>query len=333
MDGLHDLGGREGFGAIVGKEDAEPFHAQWEMRAFGVTQSSAGGKGWSIDWFRYCRELADPVDYLTRPYFDQWITALTARMADEGYLTLEEIKAGASAFIPKPAVPPLTPEASRAFVADPRKFVREPGSPPRFAPGDVVRCKLDGHPGHTRMPAYVRGREGVIHAHHGGHILPDASARGEERGEHLYTVSFAALSLWPEAKAGGDRVMVDLWRAILARPDPGWGYLKARDGEPVFGEPWHAEALAVADLLVKSGMISASRWAETLGAEIKASHSAPDDSDTFFHAVLSALERLLAEHGSVSRAELDARQQQWERAYLSTPHGLPVELSAGEAPD
>jgi nitrile hydratase accessory protein len=109
--------------------------------------------------------------------------------------------------------------------------------------------------------------------------------------------------------------------------------LKKRDGEPAFGEPWHAEALAVADLLVKSGMISPSQWAETLGAEVKASSSAADDNDTFFHAVLSALERLLAQRGSVSQAELDERQQQWERAYLNTPHGQSVELAAGGSRD
>src|SRR5271163_4439886 len=57
-------------------------------------------------------------------------------------------------------------------------------------------------------------------------------------------------------------------RAILNRPE--LGFLKAKDGEPVFGEPWHAQTLAVADLLVKSGAITSARWAETLGAEIKA---------------------------------------------------------------
>ena len=46
-------------------------------------------------------------------------------------------------------------------------------------------------------------------------FLADASARGEERGEHLYTVSFASSDLWPEAKGSGDRVFVDLWESYL----------------------------------------------------------------------------------------------------------------------
>jgi nitrile hydratase subunit beta len=215
MDGVHDLGGREGFGPIVDKADDKPFHADWEMRAFGITQASASATSWTIDWFRYCRELAGPVDYLTRPYFDQWVTTRTAQLIDEGYLTLDEIKAGAATFAPKPSISPSTPEAARAAVKNPRNFALAVNTPSRFALGDRVRCRLDGGSGHTRLPGYVRGRAGVIHAHHGGHVLADASARGDKRGEHLYTVSFASADLWPEAKTSGDRVFVDLWESYL----------------------------------------------------------------------------------------------------------------------
>ena len=72
---------------------------------------------------------------------------------------------------------------------------------------------------------------------------------------------------------------------------------------------------------------------ETLGAEITALKAAPDDRETYFRAVLAALERVLAENGAVTRAELDEREEQWERAYLRTPHGKPVELAAGMKPD
>jgi nitrile hydratase accessory protein len=114
----------------------------------------------------------------------------------------------------------------------------------------------------------------------------------------------------------------------LSPPDFGWGPLKRRDGEPAFAEPWHAQALAMADLLVKSGQISAARWTDTLGSEIKASEKsgAADEPETYFRAVLSALERLLASDGRITRSELEAREHAWEHAYLSTPHGQPVKL-------
>jgi nitrile hydratase beta subunit len=216
MDGVHDLGGREGFGPIRDKDDGDgPFHAEWEQRAFGVTQSSATGKGWSIDWFRHCRELVAPIDYLTRPYFDQWITTLAAEMIDEGYLTLDEIRSGRSAFTPEPGVPAATAEAARRFIANPKTYAAPTVAPARFERGDAVRCRLTGGAGHTRMPGYVRGRAGFVHERHGGHILPDASARGQKRGEHLYTVGFAAAELWPEAAASPDHVFVDLWESYL----------------------------------------------------------------------------------------------------------------------
>ncbi|MGB7973719.1 MAG: nitrile hydratase accessory protein [Roseiarcus sp.] len=119
----------------------------------------------------------------------------------------------------------------------------------------------------------------------------------------------------------------------MNRPDLGSGFLRAKDGEPIFGEPWHAQTLALADLLVKGGAISSSYWAETLGAEIKALNAEPDDRETYFRAVLAALERLLVENGIITPTELEEREHEWERAYLRTPHGKAVELAAGMEPE
>ncbi len=117
----------------------------------------------------------------------------------------------------------------------------------------------------------------------------------------------------------------------MNRPEP--GFLKASDGGPAFDEPWQAQTLALADLLVRRGLVSPARWAEALGAEIAALGAEPDDRETYYRAVLAALERVLTENGAVTRAELEERERQWERAYLNTPHGAPVELAAGLKPD
>jgi nitrile hydratase len=218
MDGIHDLGGREGFGPIPGKDDGRPFHEEWETRAFGLAQAAAGDSDWSIDWFRHCRELIVPTDYLTRSYFDQWVLTLTAQMIDAGYITLAELKSGVSVFKPQPGYGPETAEEARAYVKSPRSYAVDTGSPPLFAKGCIVRAKMSGHSGHTRLPAYARGREGTICAHHGAHILPDASARGQVAAEHLYTVSFAGPDLWPAAQNPRDRVLVDLWESYLEQP-------------------------------------------------------------------------------------------------------------------
>ncbi len=36
MDGAHDMGGMDGFGAVV--PDGEVFHAEWERRLFALTR-------------------------------------------------------------------------------------------------------------------------------------------------------------------------------------------------------------------------------------------------------------------------------------------------------
>ena len=71
--------------------------------------------------------------------------------------------------------------------------------------------------GHTRNPRYIRGHVGEVVLYHGGHVFADASAKGERRGEHLYTVAFQATDLWgPDAFDG--TVKVDLWEPYLERP-------------------------------------------------------------------------------------------------------------------
>ncbi len=120
-------------------------------------------------------------------------------------------------------------------------------------------------------------------------------------------------------------------RAILNEPDASLGPLKCKDGDPIFDEPWQAQALAMADTLVQSGRIRRSDWAEALGAKLReaASEGRDDTTETYYRAVMSALESLLEYTGTIEGDEVGARQAQWRRAYLNTPHGQPVELVAG----
>ena len=102
--------------------------------------------------------------------------------------------------------------------------------------------------------------------------------------------------------------------------------LARRDGDAIFDEAWQAQALGLADCLVREGVFSAGDWAEVLGVAVR-EHD--DTTEGYYRAVLSALERLLA-RGPLPEAEVDARRDAWARAYEATPHGAPVELKAGE---
>lgn len=100
------------------------------------------------------------------------------------------------------------------------------------------------------------------------------------------------------------------------------------DGDPVFEEAWQAEALAIADTLVSEGMFSAGEWSEALGEALRAaeSESAVDNQETYYNCVLSALEQLVAEYSEIDRQAMAGKRKDWEQAYLSTPHGQPVNL-------
>ena len=101
-----------------------------------------------------------------------------------------------------------------------------------------------------------------------------------------------------------------------------------RDGEATFAEPWHAQVMAIADTMVREGRFTASDWAEALGAERAAAETEGkgDDPETYYANVLTALEKLCQRSELVSSDDLTKRRNDWEAAYLNTPHGQPIEL-------
>jgi nitrile hydratase accessory protein len=97
----------------------------------------------------------------------------------------------------------------------------------------------------------------------------------------------------------------------------------------VFAEPWQASAFALAVHLSERGAFAWNEWSAALGLEIEAAaQRGPEEAAAYFHRWLDALERLCREKGLVDAAEISRRREEWRRAYLSTPHGHPVELTA-----
>ncbi len=81
---------------------------------------------------------------------------------------------------------------------------------------DRVRVRAEKADGHTRQPGYVTDKPGVVVAHLGSHVFPDAHAVGRRAApQHLYTVSFDAADLWGDAAEPGAEVRVDLFESYL----------------------------------------------------------------------------------------------------------------------
>ena len=221
MDTVHDIGGRQGFGPVRWQKDHDEkaFHEEWQARAWAMCMCMfAAWRGnpevWTLDWFRHVRERIDPIDYLTRNYYDQWVQTLAATLIDNGTILLEELLAGSRPRETSTIAEESTKSGGTAekSLTDRNEFT---GSEPAFSVGQKVRTKMSIAAFHTRLPAYVRGRVGVIDNYHGSQPLADASARGVIKPEPLYTVAFEAADLWPEAQASQDRVFVDAWESYL----------------------------------------------------------------------------------------------------------------------
>jgi nitrile hydratase accessory protein len=99
-------------------------------------------------------------------------------------------------------------------------------------------------------------------------------------------------------------------------------------GEPVFGEPWQAQAFAMALALHQRGLFSWPEWADTLSRQIAAAQAAGDADlgGTYYRHWLAALEALVAAKGASSADELARYRVAWDHAADRTPHGRPIEL-------
>lgn len=103
------------------------------------------------------------------------------------------------------------------------------------------------------------------------------------------------------------------------------GLPKSADGEPVFPEPWAADAFAMTVHLHEKGLFAWSEWAERLSAELHKPGRAPDGSD-YFDCWVAALSGLLVAKGIADAEAILALQQSWQRAAEATPHGKPITL-------
>ena len=130
----------------------------------------------------------------------------------------------------------------------------------------------------------------------------------------------------------------------------------AENGEPVFKEPWEAQAFSLVIALHESGVFSWDEWSDALAQAIRrdlhpggveevvqrVSEAVAEDEgektsermeedrrDRYYQHWLAALEHLAIAKGLSGAGELAQRVQAWREAYLATPHGQPVELARG----
>ncbi|MFI4987276.1 MAG: nitrile hydratase subunit beta [Alphaproteobacteria bacterium] len=218
MNGIHDMGGMHGMGAIDHERNEPVFHAPWEARVLALNLAMGAWGKWNIDASRHEIELIPPADYLRMSYYEKWFARLVSLSLKAGLVSPTEVASGKPDAVAAKLTPALPPANVQPMLGRGAPATRDVPVAASFAVGDAVRAR-NIHPlGHTRLPRYARGKRGIIERDHGVHVFPDARAHFlGEKPQHLYAVRFAARELWGEVGAPRDVVCLDLWDDYLER--------------------------------------------------------------------------------------------------------------------
>ncbi len=209
MNGVHDLGGADGFGPVRVEPDAPVFHADWERRVFGVVAMMIGRAIGNVHRFRHAIERMEPLHYLGSSYYEHWLTAVATLAVERGLVTRAELERHAGGRFPLSQ--PVRGEAPAAATPS--------AAAPRFALGATVRVRNEHPQGHTRCPRYVRDKLGVVVRVDPAFELPDVAAHADRPCDQFqYCVRFAGRDLWGDDAEPTQTIHVDLSEGYLEAP-------------------------------------------------------------------------------------------------------------------
>jgi nitrile hydratase len=206
VDGIHDLGGLQGFGAVDHSPSEPVFAAEWERRAVRVMLAVNIAASISGGAFRHSIERMDPAHYLMSSYYEHWLTGVSTLAVEAGLTSQAALSARAGGSFP---------------LSNPDRGVAAPGPhedriEPSFAVGDRVHVCERHSFGHSRAPRYVQGRRGVVARVDGASSFPDLEAHGDDRVlDPTYSIAFSSRDLWGDGAEDDCTIHVDLWERYL----------------------------------------------------------------------------------------------------------------------
>jgi nitrile hydratase beta subunit len=218
VNGIHDMGGRHGMGAIPYEQNEPAFHEPWEGRVYALTSAMRAHRKWTLDIDRHTLETFPAADYFRLSYYERWLRRLEIHVTRYGVATPEEVASGKAAAGTAKTTPALTMAGAARFGVRNIPSPVDPAVKPLFRIGHRVKAKNMHPAGHTRLPLYARGKQGVIVRDHGVYRFPDTAAHnlGDQR-QHVYSVRFTARELWGAQASSRDSVHLDLWDDYLER--------------------------------------------------------------------------------------------------------------------
>lgn len=216
MNGIHDMGGMDGFGKVDPESNEPVFHESWEGRVLAMNRTMDASGTWNINMGRYGIELLPPHVYLTSSYYKRWFLRLEQMLVQRGLIEADEIAAGHALRPGKTLNCGMFTVADVELVVRRGSFGRPALAAARFKLGDRVRARNIHPRTHTRLPRYVRGHVGVVERLHGAHVFPDSAVLGKgEDPQWLYTVRFDGQELWGADADPMVKVSVDAFEPYL----------------------------------------------------------------------------------------------------------------------
>ncbi|MBP1154148.1 MULTISPECIES: nitrile hydratase subunit beta [unclassified Paenibacillus] len=229
MNGIHDVGGMDGLGPVEWEENEPVFHRPWEGRLRAIHMlASKKHKFYHLDESRSTLERIHPVYYMGSSYYQLWLLRTESLLIQKGVLAEEELNermaqlspdyTPQSHLQPYRTIRPMISPSDRKVVIDTTSGSKQPNESiqPKFSPGTVVTAKMISPLGHTRIPRYVRGKQGVIDSIHGIFTLPDAKVHaGIDLYQTVYRVRFEAQHLWGKDASPKDKLYIELWEDYL----------------------------------------------------------------------------------------------------------------------
>ncbi|WP_137924180.1 nitrile hydratase subunit beta [Cupriavidus sp. 2SB] len=240
----HHLGGLENLGPV----SVEPrvFVAPWEKRIFGIHTVMMAESDhlshaapaypvrelpttfrntWTWASLRTGAEGMQPFEYFKYRYYEKWLMGISQFFIDREYITADELSSRTAFYAAKPdaAMPNLPNPAIRQQI---EAYLKQGDSPyhdldgaPRFASGQSVRVADPDAVDHTRLPGYLRNKQGVIEAVYPGAYAYFVSTGPDGIGAPMpvYRVAFAAEHIWGGDKSEPNTVIyADLFEAYLS---------------------------------------------------------------------------------------------------------------------
>lgn len=239
----HYIGGLQNLGPV--SLEKRVFVADWEKRIFGIHTvmmaesvhldkarpmypmqevPTSFKEKWTWASLRTGAEGMQPFEYFQYRYYEKWLMGISQFFIDRGYVAAEELdkltqhyRANPDEPLPQQPNPKLKEQVVR-YLQHGDSGLRPLDKPARFREGDTVHVADPEAADHSRLPGFLRNKQGVVKEVYDGafEYFVSTGQDGLEGPQHVYCVAFDAADIWGKAMCEPNTVIyADLFDAYL----------------------------------------------------------------------------------------------------------------------